>query len=142
MTRPEMAITNQWRPFRSRVGQHVLVLRGRQILDLPAGVDPADLDPGDLDPYLRHGSSLGLDEVPRVAPQGISLNVTSACNLGCSYCYADRGRFAGRQRGAMHRSTAETAVDQLLAGCDRGARAPVGCLGGDPFLGARECVQR
>src|SRR4051794_22045380 len=50
---------------------------------------------------------------------------TSACNLGCAYCYADRGRFDGAQRGAMGRGTAEAAVDTLLAGCDRSARATV-----------------
>jgi uncharacterized protein len=112
------------------------VLRGSQILDLPAGTTAADLDPADLDPFVDHGAGLGLDTVPRVAPQGISLNVTSACNLGCAYCYADRGRFDGAQRGAMDRGTAQAAVDTLLGGCDRSARATVGFLGGEPFLHA------
>jgi uncharacterized protein len=119
-----------WRPFRSRIGEHVLVLRGSQILDVPAG----DLDPAALDPFLDRGALFGLDAVPQVAPQGISLNVTSACNLGCAYCYADRGRFDGAQRGAMGPATAREAVDTLLAGCDRSARATVGFLGGEPFL--------
>jgi len=123
-----------WRPFRSRIGEHVLVLRGTQILDLPAGAHAADLDPAALDPFLDHGDGFGLDAVPRIAPQGISLNVTSACNLGCAYCYADRGRFSGNQRGAMSGSTAEAAVDTLLASCERTARATVGFLGGEPFL--------
>jgi uncharacterized protein len=125
-----------WRQFRSRVGEHVLVLRGTQILDLPHGAQLADLDPDVLDPFLEHGESIGLDTVPRTAPQGISLNVTSACNLGCAYCYADRGRFSGNQRGAMSCGTAQAAVDTLLAGSDRTARATVGFLGGEPFLHA------
>jgi uncharacterized protein len=123
-----------WWPFRSRIGEHVLVLRGTQILDLPTGATAAELDPAALDPFLDHGESLGLDAIPEVAPQGISLNVTSACNLGCRYCYADRGRFGGAQRGAMGRGTARAAVEELLARCDRGARATVGFLGGEPFL--------
>jgi uncharacterized protein len=123
-----------WRPFRSRIGEHVLVLRGTQILDLPSGVQAADLDPAALDQFFDYGDSFGLDTVPRIAPQGISLNVTSACNLGCAYCYADRGRFSGHQRGAMSGSTAEAAVNTLLASSDRTARATVGFLGGEPFL--------
>lgn len=123
-----------WRPFRSRVGDHVLVLRGSQIVDLPAGTAAGDLDPAALDPFLEAGELFGLDAVPRIAPQGVSLNVTSACNLGCSYCYADRGRFAGAQRGTMSAATARAAVDALLASCDRRSRATVGFLGGEPFL--------
>ncbi|MGH3686715.1 MAG: radical SAM protein [Pseudonocardiaceae bacterium] len=123
-----------WRPFRSRVGSHVLVLRGSQILDLPETLDLAALDPEALAPYLRHGAGLGLSAVPSVAPQSISLNVTSACNLGCTYCYADRGRFGGAQAGTMSVSTAQRAVDALLAGCERQALATVGFLGGEPFL--------
>src|SRR4051812_29661229 len=96
----------EWHRFRSRVGDHVLVLRGSQILDLPAG---DDLDPTDLLDFLTHGEGLGLGAVPQVRPQGISLNVTSACNLGCAYCYADRGRFDGRQRGTMTGSVAQLA---------------------------------
>jgi len=128
-----MSTPTTWRPFRSRLGTHVLVLRGTQILDVPEG---AELHDADLAPYLAHGDALGLDAVPQVAPQGVSLNVTSACNLGCTYCYADRGRFDGAQRGAMGAGTAEAAVDALLASCDRGARATVGFLGGEPFLHA------
>jgi uncharacterized protein len=125
-----------WHPFRSRIGEHLLVLQGSQIVDLPPGTDAEELDPAELDPYLALGARLRLDEVPDVAPQGISLNLTSACNLGCTYCYADRGRFDGAQRGAMCTATAEAAVDALFAGCDPAAPVTVGFLGGEPFLRA------
>ena len=125
-----------WRPFRSRIGNHILVLRGSQILDI---ADPGTLGPGTLGsetlaPYLDHGADLGLSVVPSVAPQSISLNVTSGCNLGCNYCYADRGRFGGAQAGTMSVAIAQQAVDTLLAGCDRHALATVGFMGGEPFL--------
>lgn len=123
-----------WHPFRSRVGEHVLVVAGSQIVDLPHGGAGRDLGPAALDEFLTHGAGLDLDTVPEVNPQGISLNVTSACNLGCSYCYADGGRFAGRQHGNMSGGVAEAAVDALLRHCDRGARATIGFLGGEPFL--------
>ncbi|MGI9000919.1 MAG: radical SAM protein [Pseudonocardia sp.] len=122
-----------WRTFRSRVGTHVLVLRGSQILD----VDPATadaLDDAALAEYLDHGADLGLSAVPAVAPQSISLNVTSACNLACSYCYADRGRFGGAQGGAMGPRAAEEAIEKLLASCDRRAPVTIGFMGGEPFL--------
>jgi uncharacterized protein len=125
-----------WRSFRSRLGTHVLVLRGSQILDVDEAT-LATLDEAALAPYLDHGEHLGLGAVPSVAPQNLSLNVTSACNLACDYCYADRGAFGGAQVGAMSEATAEQAVDTLLAGCDRRAMATIGFLGGEPFLRRR-----
>jgi uncharacterized protein len=123
-----------WHPFHSRVGEHVLVVAGSQIVDLPDGHTGSDLDSAALDEFLCHGAGLDLHTVPDVHPQGISLNVTSACNLGCSYCYADRGRFEGRQHGNMPATVAREAVDALLRRCVRGARATVGFIGGEPFL--------
>ena len=122
-----------WRTFRSRVGAHILVLEGSQIVD----IDPDDLDSvtaTDLDAYFAFGASLELSAVPSVPAQNISLNLTSACNLTCDYCYAGHGRFGGAQTGSMTPQTAEHAVDRLLAGCDRRARATIGFLGGEPFL--------
>ena len=86
----------------------MLVLAGSQIVDVPEG---AELDTGSLGEFLAHGQTLGLDNVPEVRPQGISLNVTSACNLGCSYCYADRGRFAGRQKAQQRLAELLTQLD-------------------------------
>ena len=123
----------EWRTFESRVGTHVLVLRGSQILDV--GAD--DVSDSLLSDYLQAGRRLNLGAVPSVAPQNLSLNVTSACNLACDYCYADRGVFGGAQSGAMSFATAEEAVDTLLAGCDRRSYATIGFLGGEPFLHRR-----
>lgn len=122
-----------WRSFRSRVGTHVLVLRGSQVLDIDEHA-LADLEEAALAPYLQHGDSLGLGVVPSVAPQNLSLNVTAACNLACDYCYAGRGAFGGAQAGAMCNATAERSVDTLLAGCERRAMVTIGFLGGEPFL--------
>lgn len=72
--------------------------------------------------------------MPRVTPHSISLNVTSACNLGCRYCYADRGRFEGAQTGAMSFATARRAIDTLLDGADQDAPVTIGFLGGEPLL--------
>lgn len=123
----------EWRTFESRLGSHVLVLRGSQILDVGAN----DVSDAVLSDYLQAGHRLSLGAVPSVAPQNLSLNVTSACNLACDYCYADRGGFGGAQSGAMSFVTAEEAVETLLAGCDRRSYATIGFLGGEPFLHRR-----
>ncbi|MGH8933052.1 MAG: radical SAM protein [Egibacteraceae bacterium] len=125
-----------WRSFRSRIGTHVLVLRGSQILDVDERM-LSSLDQTVLAPYLDLGERLGLSTVPSVAPQNLSLNVTSACNLACDYCYAGRGAFGGAQAGAMSTAVAERAIDTLLAGCERRAMATIGFLGGEPFLHRR-----
>jgi uncharacterized protein len=69
----------------------------------------------------------GLDE-----PRSLSLNVAQACNLGCGYCYADKGQFGGRAR-LMARDVAIAAIDRLIETAS-GKRVTVGFIGGEPFL--------
>jgi hypothetical protein len=70
-----------------------------------------------------------------VEPVSLSLNVAQACNLSCSYCYADEGRFGGAAR-IMEADVALAAIDRLLAGAS-GRRVTVGFMGGEPFLNRR-----
>ncbi len=75
-------------------------------------------------------------------PVSLSLNVAQACNLSCSYCYADEGRFGGSAR-MMDPDVALAAIDRLLAGAG-GRRVTVGFIGGEPFLNRRlihQCVE-
>ena len=65
-------------------------------------------------------------------PVSLSLNVAQACNLSCSYCYADEGRFGGSAR-MMEPDVALAAIDRLLTGAG-GRRVTVGFIGGEPFL--------
>jgi uncharacterized protein len=65
-------------------------------------------------------------------PTAISLNIAQSCNLSCSYCYADEGRFGGRE-AMMPREVARAAIDDLLQNA-RGLRVTIGFIGGEPFL--------
>jgi uncharacterized protein len=70
--------------------------------------------------------------VPLAPPNAISLNIAQSCNLSCSYCYADEGRFGGRA-SMMSAGIAHTAIDRLFDdACGR--RVTVGFIGGEPFL--------
>ena len=64
----------------------------------------------------------------------LSLNVAQSCNLACTYCYADEGRF-GRAPSKMEPAVAFAAIDRLIAQA-RG-RVTVGFIGGEPFLNRR-----
>ncbi|MBZ5623538.1 MAG: radical SAM protein [Acidobacteriia bacterium] len=88
---------------------------GRSLLEV-AGIAPIPADPAErLSP-----------------PTSLSLNIAQACNLTCSYCYADEGRFGGRAE-LMSEEVAFAAVDRLLAGA-RGKSVTVGFIGGEPLL--------
>jgi uncharacterized protein len=65
-------------------------------------------------------------------PAAITLNIAQSCNLSCSYCYADEGRFGGRPR-LMPLAVALQAIDRLIEGA-AGRRVTVGFIGGEPFL--------
>ena len=65
-------------------------------------------------------------------PLAISLNIVQACNLSCTYCYADEGRFGGGG-GRMPLPVALSAIDRLLAAPGK-ERVSVGFIGGEPLL--------
>jgi uncharacterized protein len=67
------------------------------------------------------------------APRAISLNVAQSCNLACSYCYADEGRFGGVAR-RMPLAVARRAVDGLLRTAPPHDRVLIGFIGGEPLL--------
>jgi uncharacterized protein len=135
---PEPAAA-RWKAFASSAGNHVLVVEGSRVFDLPDGFRAA-LDAGDeaaaaaLETALARAPGGALDQPAAFAPQNISLNVSSSCNLGCGYCYAGRGGFAGAQHGPMSWQTARAAIDRLLATSLRSAPAVIGYIGGEPFV--------
>jgi uncharacterized protein len=65
-------------------------------------------------------------------PTSLSLNIAQACNLSCSYCYADEGRFGGRAE-LMPATVAFSAIERLLAGA-AGKAVTLGFIGGEPLL--------
>ncbi|HMG86546.1 MAG TPA: radical SAM protein [Terracidiphilus sp.] len=71
-------------------------------------------------------------QLPLPAPTAISLNVAQSCNISCSYCYADEGRFGGHEL-MMSRDVASASIDRLLES-NHGQRVTVGFIGGEPFL--------
>jgi uncharacterized protein len=125
--------------FSSTGGEHVLIVPFSRIFDLPADTARAFDCGGDARDALVETlaepamGEVGLDQVVAPQPQSISLNVSSSCNLSCSYCYAARGGFDGAQAEPMRWETARDAIDALLARADAAAPITVGFLGGEPF---------
>ena len=129
--------------FRSTAGEHLLVVPFSRIFDLPSVEAAAlDADPASLDVLAASlaeaaPGEAALDLIVEPAPQSISLNVSSSCNLGCAYCYADRGSFGGRQAAPMTWPTAQAAIDRLLAVAEPDHPITIGFLGGEPFVNPR-----
>ena len=126
--------------FNSERGEHLLVVPHSRIYDLPADLaarfDAADPEAMHLAEALAQTAAGEdpLQRIPEPEPQSLSLNVSSSCNLACSYCYADRGAFHGAQSATMDRATARAAVDRLLATADATRPVTIGFLGGEPFV--------
>lgn len=129
-----------YKRFRSAQGEHLLVVPHSRLFDLPAAVS-ADID---ACPEEAHRVALmlaesrpgeaGLELVVEPSPQSVSLNVSSACNIACRYCYADRGSFGGKQAQLMTHANAIAAVDRLLDSADPAHPVTVGFLGGEPLV--------
>jgi uncharacterized protein len=128
-----------FRRFQSAAGDHLLVVPHTRIFDLPPLL-AAELD-ADAAAADRLAAMLGetsvleadLSDVVTPAPQSISLNVSSSCNLSCGYCYADRGGFAGAQTQTMTFEVARAAVQRLLASANPARPITIGFLGGEPL---------
>jgi uncharacterized protein len=65
-------------------------------------------------------------------PSAISLNLAQSCNLACSYCYADEGRFGGQQR-SMSADIALATIEQFIKNAPK-KRVTIGFIGGEPFV--------
>jgi uncharacterized protein len=127
--------------FRSALGKHLLVVPHSRIFDLT--VDLADGDFTEMPPFLlaaladAANGEVPVENVVAPSPQSISLNVSSSCNLSCSYCYAAQGSFHGAQPEPMKWEVARAAIDKLLSAADHAVPVTVGFLGGEPFVNRR-----
>jgi uncharacterized protein len=113
------------------------VVHGSQVFEIEPELFAA-LEGGDAraEQQLRHSAD-GFAAPPNAAlelrpPAAVSLNIAQSCNLACSYCYADEGRFGGKP-AFMPFEVAQAAIDRILTGA-RGRRVTIGFIGGEPFL--------
>jgi uncharacterized protein len=136
--------------FRSDGGEHLLVVPYSRVFDLSPELAVAfDRGESDRDAFVDILAEpvvgeVSLNDVVAPEPQSISLNVSSSCNLSCSYCYAARGTFDGAQNDPMSWETARAAIDALIKRADRSAPITIGFLGGEPFVNRaliHSCVQ-
>ena len=95
-----------------------------------------DADRVDLIMAAAGLGEIGIAPVPpptSVNMRALSLAVAQACNLGCTYCYAQQGNFGGADR-SMSLDVAKAAVDRLLADAPRGEKVSLAFLGGEPLV--------
>jgi uncharacterized protein len=114
-----------------------LVVHGSQVFEIEPELFAAlQLGDASAEQELRHSAG-GFAAPPNAAldlrpPAAVSLNIAQSCNLACSYCYADEGRFGGKPE-FMPFDIARAAIDTILTGA-RGRRVTIGFIGGEPFL--------
>ena len=78
---------------------------------------------------------------PEVSPEpvrritGMTLAITQACNMHCTYCYADDGTYGvPEDRRTMSEETARQAIDRLLELAGDARLVTVTFFGGEPLL--------
>lgn len=130
---PSASPTDHYHLFKSSIGRHLFVTDRSQIFDIPEGLLDADL----VSEIARHFPKRPALEIPAVPPmRALSLNIAQSCNMACTYCYADEGRFGDKEK-AMSDGIAFDAIDTLCAGAPEGATLVIGFMGGEPLLNRR-----
>ncbi|WGS19495.1 MULTISPECIES: radical SAM protein [unclassified Bradyrhizobium] len=132
--------------FDTEFGPHALLADASQVFALDEETREELLRAAGLGPGAVR-EAIGLSRplstamaAPRDPPlRSLSLAVAQACNLGCTYCYAQEGSFGGKAKEMAWR-TAETAVRRLFADAERGDTLHISFLGGEP-LAARELLR-
>lgn len=130
--------------FSSRHGEHLYLVDGSRIFDLDSDTARSigvELDAGRTPEALegligKTNRYIGPDPAALPPVKSLSLNVAQSCNLSCSYCYADEGRFGGNAR-IMSESVALAAIDRLIADAPPQSDLLLGFMGGEPFINRR-----
>lgn len=132
--------------FDTEFGPHALLADASQVFALDEETRDALARAAGLGPDAVR-EAMGLSRplasamtAPRDPPlRSLSLAVAQACNLGCSYCYAQEGGFGGKAKEMAWR-TAEASVRRLFADAGRGDALHISFLGGEP-LAARDLLR-
>ena len=122
-------------------GSHLFLPNGSRLFDIPPDLSKEveeAIDSGTVEGLLdrlRLAGTRYVDDAPFEPPavHALSLAVAQACNLACSYCYAQQGAFGGAAR-SMPLEVAERSVDLLVGGAAPGARLNLAFLGGEPLV--------
>jgi uncharacterized protein len=112
----------------------VFLVPGSMLFDIDAELFNA-LEKGDPEAVGElYSFAAARPVIPKSLPPvtALSLNVAQVCNLACTYCYADQGRFGSNPR-LMSKETAIHGIEKLIAE-SRGRQVTIGFIGGEPFL--------
>ncbi len=125
-------------PFTTSLGSHLFVVDGSRVYDMDEEIAKSIEVQSENSILENLGLSTDLkyiDKAPLSPPDlySISLNIAQACNMSCSYCYADTGKFKGRAR-MMQEEVAFATVDRLFEESTEGASLVLGYMGGEPLL--------
>lgn len=130
--------------FDTEYGPHVLMVNGSRIYrvaDEVASTLRQVIAAGDAANVGAVLEEHGLEALPYITDtplppfplKTISLAVAQKCNLGCVYCYAQKGTLKEDSKN-MTLEVALAAVDLLMDGITEGERATVVFLGGEPLM--------
>jgi len=133
--------------FETALGWFVLLVDGSRVYSVDEGSAlalEADSTEKTLNALGLHDKVGGLDQVPQTMPiRSLSLAVAQKCNLGCTYCYAQKGTFGGQPTN-MDRSAALQAVRLLFENAKAGDKVNLAFLGGEPLVNRaliHECTE-
>lgn len=124
-----------WHLFDSAGSQFIYVADGSQIYEREGELTFNSQDPQEISVNLGIPCRRSIDDTPLTSPptRSLSLAISQACNLACTYCYAQEGTFGGTAT-AMSRDVAFQAVDFLLSQASEGEVVHLSFLGGEPLL--------
>lgn len=137
MRTESLFVNKDFHLIENQIGKQLFVVNGSRLYDVPSNNFDSNLSYKEfIDSVQNEVSSKNyIGHTPLTPPKlsSLSLNVAQGCNLSCSYCYADEGKFQKHSR-LMNISVSRRSIDRLFEESEPDSTVVIGFMGGEPLL--------
>ncbi len=122
----------------SDAGKHLFVVNGSRMYDIPDNNLGSTTETykefvHSIENEINTKDYIGKQPLSPPKLASLSLNVAQGCNLSCSYCYADEGKFQKHSR-LMEQEVSRKSIERLFKESEPNGTVVIGFMGGEPLL--------
>lgn len=137
MKTTSLFVNKDFHLIENEIGNQLFVVNGSRLYDVPSSMFDSGIAYDEFISSIKNDISSKdyIGKTPLVPPKlsSLSLNVAQGCNLSCSYCYADEGKFQKHSR-LMDIEVSRKSINRLFKESESNSTVVIGFMGGEPLL--------